>query len=243
MPPETAVILSVAKRSRRIPRNYCSVPPQDVSTSLDMTKRSRENFLGKAWMLLRRHDKRGANDNQKERKELAACEWPDQFGIGLAEVFEYDSKDRVTNEKQSGENAIGLARASPHKPQNREQHHTLEESFIKLRRMPRRQNRAQRVRDVWPAAHCANDCVRCRQRWVNSCTGFDCALSFLRMIEQFLRELHRPRNIGNPPVQLAINEVRASSEEQSDRRRYDEVVAKVKPRNFVMACIVKREQQ
>ena len=87
-----------------------------------------------------RHDKRGANGNQEKRKELAARERPDQFGIGLAEIFDHDSKDRVTNEKQSGQNAVGLARARPHKPQNREQHDTLEEGFIKLRRMPRRQN-------------------------------------------------------------------------------------------------------
>src|SRR4029077_10973049 len=63
------------------------------------------------------------------------------------------------------------------------------------------------------------------------------------MIEQFLRELHRPRNIGDPPVQLAIDKIRASSEEQSHRRRYDEIVAKIQPRNFVTARVVKREEQ
>jgi hypothetical protein len=63
-----------------------------------------------------RHDKRGANDNQEKRKELASRERPDQFGIGLAEIFDHDSKDRVTNEKQSGQNAVGLARPRPHKP-------------------------------------------------------------------------------------------------------------------------------
>src|SRR5262249_53151657 len=33
-----AVILSGAKRSRRIPRSYCESPPRDVLASLDMTK-------------------------------------------------------------------------------------------------------------------------------------------------------------------------------------------------------------
>ena len=75
------------------------------------------------------------------------------------------------------------------------------------------------------------------------CARCDCTFCFLRMIEQFLRELHRPRNIGDPPVQLAINEVRASSEEQSYRRRYDEIVAEIQPRNFVTTRVVKREQQ
>ena len=63
------------------------------------------------------------------------------------------------------------------------------------------------------------------------------------MIEQFLRELHRPRNIRDPPVQLAIDEVGASSKEQSERRRYDQIVAEIQPRNFVTARVIKREQQ
>ncbi len=89
---------------------------------------------------LRRHDKCDTNHNQEKRKELAARERPDQFGIGLAEIFNYDSKNGVTNEKQSGQNPVRLARARSHKPQNREQRDALEEGLIKLRRMPRRQN-------------------------------------------------------------------------------------------------------
>src|SRR5215472_8381499 len=98
-------------------------------------------------MLLCRHDKRGTDYDQEERKELAAGERPDQFGVGFAEIFDNDSKNRVTNEKQSGENAVGLARARSHKPQNREQYDTLEEGFINLRWMARRQNGAQCVGD------------------------------------------------------------------------------------------------
>jgi hypothetical protein len=87
-----------------------------------------------------RHYECGANHNQEERKELAARECSDQFRVGLTKVFNHDSKDRVTNEKPSGQNAVGLARARPHKPQDCEQHDSLEESFIKLRRMSGRQN-------------------------------------------------------------------------------------------------------
>ena len=91
-------------------------------------------------MLFRRYNKRGANRNQEERKELAAREWANQLGIGLTEIFDNDSKDRITNEEQSGENAVGLTCARPHKPQYCEQHDTLEESLIDLRRMPGREN-------------------------------------------------------------------------------------------------------
>ena len=94
-------------------------------------------------MPFRSHDKRRANDDEEKRKELAACERPDQFGIGLAEIFDQDSKYRVANEKQSGQNAVGLTRARPHKPQNREQNDPFEKRFVKLRWMPRRKNGAQ----------------------------------------------------------------------------------------------------
>src|SRR5262249_31992279 len=89
---------------------------------------------------LGRRDKRGTDDNEEKGKELATLERADHFGIGLTEIFHHDSKNCVTNEKQSGQNAIGLARSRPHKPQDREQHDTLEESFIELRWMARRQN-------------------------------------------------------------------------------------------------------
>ena len=44
-----------------------------------------------------RNDVRNTNGDQEKRKELAARERPDQFGIRLAEIFDRDSKDRVTN--------------------------------------------------------------------------------------------------------------------------------------------------
>src|SRR5206468_11409388 len=76
-----------------------------------------------------RDDVRNTNGDQKKRKELAARERPDQFGIGLAESFDRDSKDRVTNQKQTGHNAGRLARARPHKPQTFESDGSLQQSF------------------------------------------------------------------------------------------------------------------
>src|SRR5439155_1599983 len=40
---------------------------------------------------------RDHNRPTENRYELAARERPDQFGIGLAEIFDHNSKDRVTN--------------------------------------------------------------------------------------------------------------------------------------------------
>src|SRR5438093_7316675 len=84
------------------------------------------------------YDKRHADHNQKERKELAACETAYQLRVGFAQIFEHDPKDRVADEKQSGQNSIWLACARPHKPQNRKQDNPFEKRFVKLRRMTRR---------------------------------------------------------------------------------------------------------
>src|SRR5437016_6856027 len=63
------------------------------------------------------------------------------------------------------------------------------------------------------------------------------------MIEQLLRELHRPWNICHAPVKLAIDEIRAAAKEQTKRRGYDKIVAQVQPRDFVPMGIVKSEKQ
>src|SRR5436309_14726101 len=97
-------------------------------------------FLRKRWPPLRSCNERNTNGDQEKRKKLPTRERPDQFGIGLAEILNHDSKDRVTNEKQSGQTDVGLTRARPHKPQDCKQHNTLEKGFIKLRWMARRQN-------------------------------------------------------------------------------------------------------
>src|SRR5262249_17727820 len=63
------------------------------------------------------------------------------------------------------------------------------------------------------------------------------------MIEQFLRELYCPRNICDPPVKLAIDEIRAASEEQSEWRGYTEMAAKIHQGDLGAAREEKREQQ
>src|SRR5436309_12530150 len=96
---------------------------------------------------------------------------------------------------------------------------------------------------MWVSAHCTDDRVRRGQGRVDSCARCDCALRFLRMIEQLLRKLHCPWNVRDAPVQLAVNEVCAPPEKQSHRRCYDQIIAKIQPRNLVTARVIKREQQ
>jgi hypothetical protein len=79
-----------------------------------------------------RCDKSDTNRNQKKGKKLAAREWANQLGVGLAEIFDDDAENRVADEKQSGQDSVRLARSRPHEPQSGEQNNPFEERFIKL---------------------------------------------------------------------------------------------------------------
>ena len=64
----------------------------------------------------------------------------------------------------------------------------------------------------------------------------------VRAIEDFLREKHRPRDVSGAAVELAVDEVRAASEEESDRSHDDEIIAEIGPRNLVPPGVVKGER-
>ena len=85
--------------------------------------------------------------------------------------------------------------------------------------------------------------VRRGERRIDSHACRHRALGFLWMIEQFLWKLHGPANIRDASIQFAIDEIRAASKEQPDRRSNNEIVAEVSPRNFVPVRVVKSERQ
>src|SRR5437899_3068908 len=106
------------------------------------------HLLRKRRSRFRGRDKPDTDRNQEERKELAAGERSYQGCIGFAEIFNYDTKHRVQNKKKSRQYSIRLAGARTHEPQNGEQHDPFENCLVELRWMARRQNRAQRARDL-----------------------------------------------------------------------------------------------
>src|SRR5437016_4279643 len=91
--------------------------------------------------------------------------------------------------------------------------------------------------------HRADNRVRSGQRRINLRARRNCTLGFLRMIEQLLWELHCPGNIRDSPIKLAVDKISTASEEQPNRRGHDQVIAQVRPRDFVPVRIVKRERQ
>ena len=72
------------------------------------------------------------NGDEKEGEKLTSREGTDQCRIGFAEIFDYDPKNRVPDKKQSRQNAIWLAPAGTHEPQNRKQNDSFKESLVKL---------------------------------------------------------------------------------------------------------------
>ena len=104
-----------------------------IPSSLDIRHSSfSEHSPRKRRMLLRRNHKAEADRYQEERKELATREGTDQLRVGFAEIFDDDSKNRVTNEKQPSQNSVRLPRAGPHKPQDPEQNDSFEKRLVKL---------------------------------------------------------------------------------------------------------------
>ena len=109
--------------------------------------------------------------------------------------------------------------------------------------MTRGQNGAQRRRHLWLIADRTDNCFWRGQRGIDLAARRDCALGFLGMIEQFLRELHRPRNICDAAIKFAVDEIGAAAEEQTDRRRNDQIIAEISPRDFVTVGVIQGEQQ
>src|SRR5438067_8953087 len=188
-------------------------------------------------------DKSNPDRNQEERKELAARERAYQRRVGFAEIFDHDSKNRVQDKKQSCQHSVWLACAHAHEPQNGEQNDPLEKSLVELRWMARRQYRAQSGRDFWLAIHRADNCVRRGQRWIDLRARHDSAIRFCGMIEQLLWKLHCPGNICDASIKFSVDEIGAAAKEQTNRRSYDQIIAQVRPRDFVPVRVVKSEEQ
>src|SRR5438552_4913922 len=104
--------------------------------------------------------------------------------------------------------------------------------------MTRRQNGAQRRRHSWLIADRTGNCFWRGQRGIDLRARCDCALGFLGMIEQYFWELHCPRNICDAPIKFAVDEIGAATEEQTDRRGNDQIIAEISPRDFVTVSVI-----
>src|SRR5438309_94624 len=96
------------------------------------------HFFRKSRPHLRRDDERDADRDQEKRKELAARETGDERRIGFAKILDHDPKDRVANKKEADQNTVRLPHSCAAEPEDREQDNPFKESFVELRRMPRR---------------------------------------------------------------------------------------------------------
>jgi hypothetical protein len=103
-----------------------------VGVSRSTEVKSGRKFFRKGWTHFCDHDKPGADNDEKEREKLASRERTHQCRIRFAKIFDDDSEDGVADKKQPGQNAIRLPLPSSHKPQDREQNDSFEESFVQL---------------------------------------------------------------------------------------------------------------
>src|SRR5262249_39361207 len=90
-------------------------------------------------------DKGESNRDQEEGEELTAGKAADQRRVWFAKIFDYDSKNRVTNKKQPGKHAIRLTSACPHQPENDKKQNALEQRLVNLGRMARGEDGTDRL--------------------------------------------------------------------------------------------------
>src|SRR5437016_1097039 len=84
------------------------------------------------------HDR--ADDQHGQCEFLPACEWPEiqaDLRIGLANEFDQEPKQPVKG-KQRPEHSSSIQILPVNPPQNKKQDESFKQSFVKLRRMPRR---------------------------------------------------------------------------------------------------------
>src|SRR6266446_5834586 len=130
--------------------NAKSKPPAAINESISASPAE----------LLADSDEGEANRDQKERKELTAGKTGNQARVRLAEIFNDDPKDRVTNEEQTSQNTVRLPHPSPHEQEDPEQNHSFEKGFVKLGWMSRRQNSAQNFLHLRLMTHRGDDRLR-----------------------------------------------------------------------------------
>src|SRR2546421_7182312 len=149
------------ERSRDISKYFRPEIVRDSSTPVGMTEL---RFFWKRRSQFCDDHEGEANRDQEEGKELTAGKTANQARIRLAEIFYKDAKDRVEDEKQTGENAIRLAHSRAHEPEDREQNNAFKESFVKLGWMSRCQNSAQDFFHLRLMTHRGNNRIRRSER-------------------------------------------------------------------------------
>src|SRR2546421_11642164 len=88
-----------------------------------------------------------------------------------------------------------------------------------------------------------DDLFRSDYRRINILRDNNCAVSKRFVFNELFWELHCPRNVRGPPVEFAVDEVRAAPEEQTDRRSNHKCVPQICPGKFVSARVIKSERK
>src|SRR5205085_3338250 len=69
------------------------------------------------------------------------------------------------------------------------------------------------------------------------------ALGLADVFSELFWKLHRPRYVRRPTIKLAIDEIGATPEKQTDWRGHNQIVAEIHPRDFLAPGIINRERE
>src|SRR5437762_3166056 len=100
--------------------------------------------------------------------------------------------------------------------------------------MTGRQDASQDVRDFWIGPNRFDDGIKGPERRIDLLAGSESPIGFRGVVclEHFLWELNCPGYGRDAAVKLAIDEVGATAEEQSDRCDDTKIIAGIRPRKF-----------
>ena len=109
----------------------------------------------------------------------------------------------------------------------------FEQRFVNLRRMARSQSLVQHGLQARIGARLFDHCFEIGDRWPRGVSGSESPRPDFGQVECFLGELHRPRHRRGPTVKFAIDEVRAATEKQTNRRNHSDIIRQAQPRKVV----------
>ena len=164
---------------------------------------------------------------------LSAGERSGQRRVRLAKIFDDDPHQCVEQQEKPGQHAARLPRADTQKPETTEKKCALQQRFVKLRRMPRCQCLVEDGLQARISPGLFDHCLEIGNLRAHGVSGGESPRPDFGQVERFFGELHRPRHRRGPTVKFTIDEVRAATEKQTNRRDHSDIIRQAQPRNVV----------
>ena len=128
------------------------------------------------------------------------------------------------------------------KPETTEEKCALQQRFVKLRRMPRCQCLVEDGLQARISPGLFDHCLEIGNLRAHGVGGGESPRPDFGQIERFFWKLHGPRHRRGPAVKFTIDEVRAATEKQTNRRDHSDIIRQAQPRDVVPPPVKKHRE-